>query len=403
MRRLVFGLFVCLSALLSAQGASAQAPDATSSEVLEIPVSARVDTTDAQVKQVVARWRGYLRTRSDSAEASETFWTDEARRRYDDPDLGSSLAYPSAGHFQMFSPKILSADPALEKQCEAPGDCFRVRTLWENLRTDEARFTPYALQTVFLRRSADGETWKLTNALPVRTSDWKRQQAGPIEYVYPPGRGPSREDTERAAAFVDSLASRFDVPVAEISYYLPRSSDELARILGLDYTLGPTQGIALSNEGLLFSAADGAYHSHELAHVTLPFEGPNLLVEGLATYAGGSHERSPQEMFELLHEHLRSHPDTTLEGILNREIPGVESYFVQNTLRYATGAVFVRRAYEQGGAEAVKRLFSLSEGRSATPEAFWAAISEVLGLSRDRATAALRESTEDYAKNGGQS
>jgi hypothetical protein len=49
MRRLVFGLFVCLSALLSAQGASAQAPDATSSEVLEIPVSARVDTTDAQV------------------------------------------------------------------------------------------------------------------------------------------------------------------------------------------------------------------------------------------------------------------------------------------------------------------------------------------------------------------
>jgi hypothetical protein len=358
---------------------------AQKSDTLSIPVTARVDTTDSEVQEVVALWRNYLRSRARSAEESKAFWTEDARRRYKDPDLSQTLTYPGARYFNIFDPKVLSVEPS--EQCAS--SCMQIRTLWQNLDT-EVRFSPYALQSVFARRTDKG--WKLSNALPIRTRDWERRQIGPIRYVYPPSYNLDEKEAWRAAHFSDSLATRFEVSVPEMSYYLPRSKDELARIVGLDYTLGPTAGLAYPEEGLVFSATGEEYYPHELAHVTLPFQGPPLLTEGLATYAGGSRGRSPQTMYETLHEHLRSHPDTSVEKILKREIPDANAFQV-NSLRYATGAVFVRAAYERGGAETAKRLFSFGDSEAA----FWRALEEVLNLKRDTATEALRQNARTYA------
>jgi len=83
-----------------------------------------------------------------------------------------------------------------------------------------------------------------------------------------------RGRADRAAAFIDSLATAFGVPRLEhLTYYLTSSVDDVYRILGLetDKKWGPVGGLAQPVNHQLLSGipAVGEDYRHELAHMVI--------------------------------------------------------------------------------------------------------------------------------------
>ena len=125
--------------------------------------------------------------------------------------------------------------------------------------------------TVFAVR--DKGHWVFANALPRLTRSWRREAVRGLNYVVEPGYPFDRTRAERAAAFVDSLATAFGVPrLTSFTYYLTTSSDEIYRIMGLETGIkwGPG-GVSQPTNHQLFSGnpAVGEDYRHELAHMVL--------------------------------------------------------------------------------------------------------------------------------------
>ena len=346
-------------------------------------MTVRVDTTNADVGAVYRLWRTYLRSRPDSVRANP-LWSAMEREQYEDFDLTRRWIYDSPGLLRHFRPRVLSIEPR--------GEAYEIRTLYyaEGLEGPYAASNPWALQTVFAQR--EGGRWVLAGALPRRTSQWDRKQVGSIRYIYPADHPFDVELAGRAATFTDSLAARFNLETPEVTYYLARSPDELAWIIGLDYTLGPTTGRAYAESGLLLSGIGREHYPHELAHLVFrDFDAHPMLEEGVATYAGGVSGLTPAEAFGALGTFLEVNPEVGLADVVADRFVGGD-----NTAYYAAGAVLVRMAEERGGPEAVKRLLSLSEGEDAA--ALFGTVAEVLQMDRAQLAEAWRRKAMEYAE-----
>jgi hypothetical protein len=178
------------------------------------------------------------------------------------------------------------------------------------LRSDSTSPSSITL-TVYAVR--DNERCLLANALPYKTAAWKRYTVGQIGYVVDPRLVFDSTKARRAVAFVDSLASAFDVPaLGPLEYYVTSNVDVAMDILGVDVPVkyGPHGGFSKPVNHQTFSGIPslGENYRHELTHLVLSplFMGHTTTIlasEGVATWLGGTsgsdfptaaRERSPR-------------------------------------------------------------------------------------------------------------
>ena len=229
--------------------------------------------------------------------------------------------------------------------------------------------------------------WRLSNALPVATQDWARHQVGPFEYVVPLGHPFDVESARRAAAFADSVATRFGLVLdGPVEYYVARTASEMARISGLDYSWDPNDGRAYPENGQVFVGTGREDYLHEIVHALFgPTEAAPVLSEGLATYLGGIGDEPFESVAASLAGTLRSEPGLRLDDVLRGRAPDARTF-------YGTGAVLVAAALEAGGPDAVHRLLDLGT----TPEGVYDGLRDVLGVDREAADAYWRRRVLSY-------
>jgi hypothetical protein len=320
-----------------------------------------VDTTISDVRSIFGLVRAYL-AKPDSSSRSRGLWSGATDS---DPRLGdvaAGLAY------QGFPATIVGVIPAM------PGDSVYIVKIL-HARTDSTRHVqPIALQRLFAIRESESQFgFRLASALPRLTSAWQRRTEGRITFWYEPGLSPNPAKIHRAAQFVDSVTRLFGVAPAEhFNAYIGSSYEDVLRAIGLDFftqASGSGEGRGGLNLGkgilLIGNPAIGEAYDHEFVHSVLNHfpAGNALTAEGVATWLGGSQGRTPRQMYQLLNDYLRNHPEATLAELLNS---GVETGAKLGTdLRYATGALVAESLYRKQRIAGV-RSFYQQKGDTAT-------------------------------------
>ncbi len=341
-----------------------------------VNVSFGVDTTAADVGDIVRLVRAYL-AQPDTSAGTRGLWS---TANAFDRRVGDLHRYST---YQGFPATILGVLSA------GPGDsAYVVKVIYARADSAGEQVMPLALQRLYaVRAPAAPFGWQLSNALPRLTTAWPTTRAGRITFHYAPGQRPNPKRAARAAHFVDSVATLFDVPPPpHIDCYVTASPDEYYRAIGLDFFPLPsgrttaTGGNTFPQAAIVLAGdpAQGEAYLHEFVHAVLMggIGGGGVLGEGVPTWLAGSKGRSRHAMYDLLIAYQLTHPDVTVAALVRREAGwGSE---VDDALS-ATGALFVETVFRRSGAKGLRAL----KGTPHDPDTVLAAMAHAMGLPAD--------------------
>lgn len=250
-------------------------------------------------------------------------------------------------------PEVLSVTPVSARADTA----YQIVTqFWpKGTTTRDSTTAPELTMTVYARR--DGDRWMLANALPYKTASWRRETRGRVTFRIAPTLQFSDARATRAAAFVDSLATAFNVaPPPRLDYYSTESVDQALEILGvvIPRRFGAGGGFSKPVNFQVFSGIPdlGEEYRHEIAHVVLlPVirgSGTSLLAsEGVPTWFGGTAGRDYRGSVRYMDSVLTAQPQITLDKVL-------DDMSVPSEIRNVAGAVLAEMLHDAAGSDAVR-------------------------------------------------
>ena len=316
--------------------------------------------SDRESLAVEALWREYLSAKKGAyaanAGARSPLWSAEEQSRWPMYDLAGFYLPDNA------VPEIVS----IKRSAANVKGSYQVVTQFWSDSTAMRRGTslPILTMTVYARREKG--RWAFASALSYTTANWKRQTRGRIDYRIAPTLRFSPEKAERAAKFVDSLATALDVEApARIEYYVCESVDQAMQIIGavVPERFGAAGGFSKPINHQVFSGipALGEEYRHELAHVVLmPIvqqSGSSLLAsEGVPSWLGGTGGRDYRRSVSLLDSLLQGQQEITLDRI-------VDDHALPSTVRNAAGAVLSEMVHEKGGRAALRTFLQAPDRR----------------------------------------
>jgi len=338
-----------------------------------VSLSWGIDTTDANVRDVVRLVRAYL-AQPDSSARSRGLWSTatELDRRAGD------LTMPM-GTYQGFPATIVGINS------NGPGDSvYTVKVLHGDADSTRLRINPLALQRLYAVREPGAQFgFRLAGALPRLTSHWERRSRGGMTFWYAPGQQPNSDRVIRAERFVDSVAKLFGVPApGHLDVYVTAAMDEAERALGLDFyvRMGSSRGGSTLPFNIVLAGdpAVGEEYLHELVHAVLYSTFPSnngLFGEGVATWLGGSQGRTPRQLYAHLRRYQEAHPRLTFADLLRG--PPDEGARAWTDAHRATGALVVDTIYRRQGVPGLRSFALLKRD----PDILLAALPARLGLA----------------------
>jgi len=359
-----------------------------------VSVSFGIDTTIADVGNIVHLVRAYL-AKPDSSARSRGLWSTAT-------DFDRRFGDLTAEAYQGFPATIVSV------ASDGPGDSvYVVRVLYASGDSTGQRISPLALQRLFaVRESGAPFSFRLSGALPRLTREWEQRTSGHVTFWYAPGQKPNPARISHASAFVDSVATLFQVPPPKhLDMYLGRSREEVERARGLDFFPAASADRGLGggaiSTGMVFvgNPALGETYLHELAHAVLSPTVPTrngLFNEGVATWLGGSRGRTPREVYARLRQIQIARPALTFGQVLSRDIPDAAAEEMTDAY-YATGALVVDAVYRRAGLSGLRALAQLNND----PSTLLAALPAQLGISTSDQTALDRWWRDQAARLSG--
>lgn len=347
---------------------------------LEVALGFGVDTTVADVGKIVHLVRAYL-AQPDSTARVRKLWSSESAFDRRVGDL-------TAEAYQGFPATVIGVTGVTVEPRTSTDSAYVVKVLYARYDSARQGVTPLALQRLYaIREPGAPFEFQLSGALPRLTRDWERRSMGRMTFWYAPAQHPDPAKVTRAAHFVDSVASLFHVaPPEHMDVYITASSDEAQRAIGLDFFPGAS-GPGEGNGGLTLpygvvlvgNPRIGEAYLHEFVHVVLGQSFPHanrLFTEGVATWLGGSQDRSTKQMYALLHAYQGAHPEVTLADLLGGDaVPGGARAWTD--VMYATGALAADRIYRRLGIGGLRQFALLA----APSDRVLAGLPALLGLS----------------------
>lgn len=311
-----------------------------------------LDTTVAPLGEIVRTLDAYLHL-PNPGQTPTDLWTAEGRPQAGAYDLTARMAY------QGFDAQVLEISQTYE-----PDSVYLLKTAYFSPdSTVPSRLI--ALQRLYAR--LEHGRWVLSPALPRATTTWDSTTVGVITYHYPPSLPIDTVGARRAATFVDSLAAALSVPrPARIDYYLGESTDQVYRLIGLDYFLSPSGpgtgrgGFAMPREGVVLAGNPslGAAYTHELVHVVLATISPSggrlyVMEEGTPAWLGGSGGKPYAKLLAGLQGYQQEHPSISLWNLLDGHLESGWGNPETQAL-YATAAMIADAIYRRGGSKRLR-------------------------------------------------
>lgn len=298
-------------------------------------------------KEIVDFWINFLYEESDSVR--RTYWKPSEIKRFgDDYALfyNSLFQYPPKALLNYFKPYILSI--YLED------NIYHVVTAFWNFNfiprdtSAKQNSNPFAILEIGIVK--ENNHLYLLNLFDKRVQNWNRINYGKITYIIEPPLSPDKLEMKQANVFVDSLTNIFSDDIDSITYVVCKTPQTLGYLLGFNFFFaGFTSGKTFINAKMIISGRGTFNYPHELTHIVLdPLLTPgHFLSEGLATFFGGSKEKTYSQLLEEFKSRYPIITDSTVDKIIVK--PNLP-------VAYTFGALVVNAIYKNYGITGLVKL-----------------------------------------------
>ena len=344
-------------------------------------VSNRVDTTNANVEQIVALYENYLNGSPDSL-YDNPYWNEHEKRDYEEYDFSRISLFTGITAEQLrqiYTPFVLSVEPVGQEE-------YVIKVLFSNAQTHPA----YAGSRVWcihkvLATLERGE-WKLKNYINHLTTDWTSRDYGVIRYIYPPTHAFDSNQALKAVEFCQTIIDQYNTTYDDsFNYYLAANVDQMGELENFDYYFaGITTGKA--REGMILASRGDEFYPHEFVHKLLK-DNPKrgyIIEEGLATFLGTREDKEEYNrvMRRLAGDYLVTESYTFEEVYSNRTM------WRGYPVAYPAGAAICEVVYGQAGVAGLQRL---SEANTTDFTNLMNSVSEITKLPEAQIEKLVRE------------
>lgn len=344
-----------------------------------IAVNPGVDTTDQDIRSVIALWTSYLSSNPTKDNSKDSpFWADTEKSKFTNVDQLLYAISTDIRTYSMGNPTILYVKPN--------HDLFEIKTLFS--WTDSAGMI-YAscITSVFAKKEKD--QYKLYNALTVNAAKWKTQKTGNITFHFPPSHTFDANKANSLLQSVNDLIKQWNLKAIPVDYYFADTYEEVEILRGLDYCAGMgnkdrPSGMSDVGSNTVFAGGLGENYFHEVVHLYMNRLFPKSpLVEGLAVFYGGSLGHDLKWHLSRLNGYLDQHPG------INLYEPYKYWYMDNYTNPNSTiQGLLCLIAYKNGGLDKLKKLMLYED--------MYAAMEKEFGVSKEQLNDYLREQIKAF-------
>ena len=340
-----------------------------------ITVDDRVDTSKVDLRKVVNLWINYLQSRPDSL-YDNPYWNSKEKEEYKHFDFLE----------KEFQPSLYMGFPVSIVNVKVSGGLYQIKSIFGDCSSPGKSPNILCITNVFAKKEK-GE-YKLFNALPInRSKEWNHKKVGYIDYYFPFYHIFNLAKAQKQNAFIINLCNNFDVRIKQVEYYFADTFDEVQRLRGFDYEIA-TSGIikptGRSDFDKVYCGGLGEYYPHELVHIFINPYFPNChnwILEGLATFLGGSRGHELVWHIKRANNFLIKHPEVNLNNVL--QLNTIDEY---TDYRYVIGGLICKLVYEKGGWKLLKQF--LNTGK--TDNDYYKAIESFLNIKQKDLNTFLR-------------
>ena len=370
------------------------APPPPAGAQVRLALTARVDTTQAPVRQVFGLLGHYLNSHLDSLYANPDWNATETAyyvgQHHERVDMAAHFVFMGESARQVFAtfpPTVLSIEPVGEKYVARLLLAATQPPAW----VLDSHWNPPFLLRYYAARDATG-TWKLENCWNTETASWQSFATPWVRFHYPPNLTFDPREARRASAFCDSVVALLHPPGAQpFDYYLMNSEEELGRLFNFDYWLAYNTGFTQKAFNRTFSSRGRAQHRHEFVHMLYPAVKNYFLAEGLATYLGGVDGHTPyRATLRAVARDLAQHPGVTFEDLYTSKF----RYPTNANPRYVAAGLVYELVARRTGVGAFRQL----EESENTYASFLQHFAALLRLSPPRAEQLLNQQLRAAAR-----
>ncbi len=343
-----------------------------------------IDTNVFKVAEPLNLWLNFLSTKDDSIGAK--YWNAQEIEQYGEKSyflIERELQFGTDNYLLLLSYvniKILNISKIEEY--------YKITSLMEF----PAKNSISNIQYIFhVYAGLENGELKLFNPLSINTKLYLNSTTvGFIKYHYPKSHTFNYKLAKKQNDFLKSLSKHFEVPMDTVDYYFASTNEEIQRIRGFDFIIGNSGTMIPSGKSdfqnrMVFSSGLGEYYPHEFVHILLKPHYPNChfwINEGVATYFGMSRGKDLNWHLKRLNEYLIKHPEIDLNDML--KLKSVDQF---TDYRYALGGFIVKKAFEKGGYDLIKKL--MDSGK--TNNEFYNALEKYLGVKQESLNKYIRE------------
>lgn len=331
-------------------------------------LSARVDTSDEVIHEVLDVWISYLHSKPDSI-YDNPHWEQKDRIAYLEAgmpafDMGAMLmfrgGYSSEQFLNEYKPTILSIDEIQDGEEKL----YNIKTLFYSGRLAKDSIysslkVPY-ITSYYCVKVNDG--YKLRNAFPIIVSDWQKFKVGFLHFIVHPSEKFNRKEAEAALDSCDKLVSRFNLDRPDsISYVVAPNVNVMGQLYNFDYWLSYSTGFTHTSLNRIVLCDPNFNHLHELIHILFQKEEwtergrPFIINEGLATYfAGSKGDNDFSDQLYSFSKEVRHIEELRLSDIIDRKY----AHEYDNDPIYITGGFIFKLVDEKHGTSGILELFN---------------------------------------------
>ena len=340
-----------------------------------VTINYDIDTNTFKVSEPLNLWLDFLNTKDDSL--GSKYWNSCEVKKYGETSyflIEKELQFGMDNYLKLLSYsdiKIISI-----KKIE---NYFKITSIME-FKTKERTSNVNYIFHVYA--GMENGKLKLFNPLEINTKlNFKSTTIGYIKYHYPKFHKFNYELAKKQSDYLFELSNKFKVDIDTVDYYFSNTNSELLEVRGFDFLIGNSgekipSGRADPANRIVYASGIGEYYPHELIHFLLNPKFPNChlwINEGVATYFGMSRGKELDWHLRKVNKYLIEHPEINLSEMLR--LKTLDQY---TDYRYVLGGWIIKKAFEKGGYELVKKM--MNSGK--TKIDFYNAIEKHLGIKQ---------------------
>jgi len=310
-----------------------------------------INAEDENEKQIIQLWKDYL-LNGKYGDTASVFWSFEDSNAPDEYLWAIGIESLRSRDYPVQC-KIIGVYPV-------ENEYYCLKSAFTHI-DDNREIHLDVIPTVYAKKF-NGK-FLLVNSATYHKETLEHHKIGNIKYYVHPSHKFDIEKAKQMSDFSNQMAIKFSSEPIECTYFVANSTREIVEIWGYEYMdrmYRPEQtgGVAFPSDNVIFCGNNSEYYPHELIHLYAYNVSDNIphfwLNEGIATYFGGSTEKSFEWHLNELKEFHKKNPSfdyADVEGIGDTYIPNGKHL---TEFRYIIGAIIIREVYENEGMDGIK-------------------------------------------------